>query len=66
MDLEASDVLHLEDGYPLEVVDMADVAGGTDTCSVPTGLSERSVAYRSSRWLIWSLHLGRLIHVGIF
>ena len=51
-------LLHLVDGYPLEVVDIADVAGGTDkymdivdtvdTCRVPTGLSARSIACRSS------------------
>ena len=58
MDLETSDFLHLGDGYPLEVVDVADVAGETDkymdivdtvdTCRVPMGLSERSLACKSS------------------
>ena len=58
MGLETSDFLHLGESYPLEVVDVADVARETnkymdivdtvDTCRVPTGLSERSVACRSS------------------
>ena len=30
MDLETSDFLHLGGSYPLEVVDVADVARGTD------------------------------------
>ena len=48
-------MLHLGGSYPLEVVDVADVAGETnkymdivdtvDTCRVPTGLSERSIAW---------------------
>ena len=58
MDLETSDFLHLGGSYPLEVVDMADVAGETnkymdivdtvDTCRIPSGLSESSIACRSS------------------
>ena len=51
-------MLHLGDGYPLEVVGVADVAEETDkymdivdtvdTCRVPTDLSERSIACTSS------------------
>ena len=58
MDLETSDFLHWGGSYPLEVVDMADVAGGTDkymnivdtvdTCRVPTDLSEKTIVCRSS------------------